>query len=729
MNALCLFLGTVVCMHSVPAQNESVQLVDSLKEVVISASKTAEQKRDLAIQIEVLSQKQIENLMPQNTADALQKSGEVFVQKSQQGGGSPIIRGFEANKVLLVIDGVRMNNAIYRSGHLQNILTLDPSAIKRIEILHGAGAVIYGTDAIGGVISVLTKSPELSQNDKKLVKGGALLRYASANQGLTSNLNLNIGAKKWANYITMSFNQFGDLRSGNNDLKDYPNFGDRNFSVKRLNGRDSVVANANPDIQLNSGYRQFDLLNKLLYRPNAIWQHTVNLQVSNSTDIPRYDRLTDLSGSKPRFAEWYYGPQKRILVSYQMEFQPFTKWLDVVRLTPAFQSVEESRFDRRFGASTRNERTENLKIFSVNLDFFKSFGLHELRSGAEFVSNSLQSKGIGRLIDTDATSAIQSRYPEGSYTTQGLYFSHHWEIMGKKLILNDGMRFSSVQMDVEFDTSFLDFQEFRQLKQQSNSLNFNLGLVSNLNNGFRASMMISSGFRNPNIDDASKITEQANQTLHIPSSNLKPEQILHREITIGQSVGKRFELSATGFYSTLTDAIATRPTKFRGEGTVIFQGDTLGIVHSENVAKAVVSGVSIRSSLLFMQYFRCTASLIYTKGRDKTLQMPLDHIPPLMANLRVAYDRKSWQIETDVLYNGQKKLADYSVSGEDNLQYATPNGMPAWAIWNLRGAKTLSKSWRIQAAIENMLDLNYRVFASGINGAGRNFVISLSAQF
>ncbi len=708
------------------SQNE---LNDSLQQIVISANKTAEQKRDLPNQIEVISARQIQKISPQTTADVLQNSGEVFVQKSQQGGGSPVIRGFEANKVLIVVDGVRMNNAIYRSGHLQNVMTLDPNSLDRIEVLHGAGSVIYGTDAIGGVISVFTKRPNLSFSEKMEVKTGGFLRFSSANLGTTANANLNLGGKKWANYFSITANDFGDLHSGKSDLKNYPNFGDKPFYVERMNGKDSVFKNSNPDLQKFSGYRQVDILEKLLFAPGGGFRHHLNFQFSTSSDVPRYDRLTEISGGKPRFSEWFYGPQKRVLASYQLEYQADKKFADMIRFTPAFQKIEESRLDRRLNSATRNERVEKLDVLSANLDFYKIFGKHEVRYGAEWVLNDLESEGKLRNINTDETSPLSPRYADGTYSTSGIYASHTWEIFGKKLILNDGLRFSSVNMDVKFDPRFFEIENLRDVRQSSNSLNFNLGLVSNLPSGFRAAAMVSSGFRNPNIDDASKIFENANNTLNIPNSDLKPEQVFHREITIGQQFGQVAEISGTVFFSTLNNAIATRSTTYNGQNFIVFGGDTLAPVHSTNVAKAEVFGFSMRGKVRFAENFRLSGNLMYTKGKDKTDGVPLDHVPPLVGNVRFGYEKTMWQVETDVLFNGWKKIADYSPSGEDNQQYATPEGMPSWAVWNLRGGRDFGKRLRVQAAVENILDLNYRVFASGINSPGRNFVVGLHWKF
>jgi hemoglobin/transferrin/lactoferrin receptor protein len=717
-----LFIS-VFCATAAFAQ--PTELADSLQQVVISANKTLEQKRDIPNQVEVLTARNIRDLSPATLADALQNSGTAFVQKSQQGGGSPVLRGFEANKVLIVVDGVRMNNAIYRSGHLQNIVTLDPAMIERFEVLYGSGSVTYGSDAIGGVMSVFTRKPQLGTTDKKHHDAGAFLRYSSANQGVTAHVRHEIGGEKWANLTSVTANQFGDLRSGARQIKGYPGFGNRDFYVTRPDSTDVRVPNPDPNLQVGSGYKQLDILNKLLLVPSLSVRHTLNTQYSTSTDVPRYDRLSEVRNGAPRFAEWYYGPQKRLLASWQTEVFAEKPWADLVRFTAAYQNIEESRNDRAFGKFSLFTRAEHLHIGSMNIDFFKEIKQHEFRYGAELVHNQLQSVGSQIDIVSGASSPIQSRYPDGRFQTTGLFFAHRWEALGKRLILSDGLRHSHTRMAVQFDGDFVALSPLLDVRQRSQSLNFNLGLTSNLEKGFRVAAAYNTGFRAPNIDDSSKIFENTNGTINIPNPNLKPEQIHSAELNMGQQFGKTFQLSATAFRSDLRNAIATRPVA--DTAPVIYQGDTLTAVQSANVARARVQGVSAQAQVRLHEAWSFTANCQYTYGRDITeaKSKPLDHIPPFLLFGKLAFAQNKFRASAEVLHNGQKRLKDYSDSGEDNLQYATPDGMPDWTVIHLRGAYRITDKLQLQLGLENLLDQRYRAFASGINGAGRNVVLEL----
>jgi hemoglobin/transferrin/lactoferrin receptor protein len=329
---LTALLLAVSC--TVFAQTDTIHISKEIKleEIIISANRSAEPLKNIPQQTLVLTAEKIQQLNQLNTANLLEQTGNVFVQKSQPGGGSPVIRGFEANKVLIVVDGVRMNNAIYRGGHLQNILTIDNAIVDRAEILFGPSSVIYGSDALGGVMSFFTKNPVLSNHKKASISGNAMARFASAYEGKTVHADLNIANKSLGSLTSYSFSDFGDLRQGKKVFNKYPDWGKRYFYTARINGRDSMIANAKPYVQKETGYKQYDLLQKLLWKTGSI-KHLLNFQYSTTTDIPRYDRLTETANGRFNEAEWYYGPQKRLLASYHLQL-PTSSWFDSAVILP-----------------------------------------------------------------------------------------------------------------------------------------------------------------------------------------------------------------------------------------------------------------------------------------------------------------------------------------------------------------------------------------------------------
>ena len=228
----------------------------------------------------------------------------------------------ESNRVLLVVDGVRMNNAIYRKGHLQNSITLSPNLLEKTEVVFGPSSVIYGSDALGGVIHYYTKTPQLSENNE--VKSQLFSRFSTVNQEITTSVSAELSFEKWASFTSISYSDFGDLRAGKNRNHGFEDWGKVFYYSENVNGNYEAnpTLNSNPNLLRNTGYNQTDFLQKFFMPLSKDTDLKVNLQYSTSSDIQRFDRLTELTDltdvSSLKFAEWYYGPQQRFLLSSQL---------------------------------------------------------------------------------------------------------------------------------------------------------------------------------------------------------------------------------------------------------------------------------------------------------------------------------------------------------------------------------------------------------------------------
>ena len=715
----------------VPLTEKSV----ALNEAVVSASKFAEKAEDVAQPVQVIKAKELAFMNQQSTADVLQNSGGVMVQKSQLGGGSPIIRGFETNKVLMVIDGVRMNNAIYRGGHLQNVITVDNTMLDKLEIVYGPGSVVYGSDALGGVMHFFTKNPLLADNDKLLVKANAFTRYSSAYAEGTGHVDFSLGKQRFASLTSITYSNFGDLMQGNQRNPFYGDWGKRNFYVKRFENRDSVLTNSNPNLQVGSGYQQFDLLQKFVFQPKKGVQHLLNLQYSASSDINRYDRLTQTRNGEPRFAEWYYGPQERLMAAYSLHLSNPTRLYDEAKTTLAYQQIVESRHNRNFQSDNLDHRTETLDIFTLNADFAKRIDEHEIRYGIDAWYNGVDSKGESENIITGDRKALDSRYPSAGSSMQSvaLYLTHAWEI-SKKLILNDGIRFNVVGLEADFsDKRFFPFP-FNQVQQNNEAINGNLGLVYLPCEGWRFTLFGATGFRAPNIDDLSKVFESVPGSVVVPNPDLKPEYTWNIDLGISKTFGKKLEIGANVFHTWYRNAITVQGGSFQGSDSIVYDGQKSGVISNTNAGRAYIYGFNAFLRADITPHFSIVNSVNYTYGRIETdsTPYPLDHIPPVFGKSSFQLKMKKFRAEFIVFYSGAKRASDYNLLGEDNVAFSADpvNGyMPAWVTLNLRTAYQVNRYLRVQVALDNILDQNYRVYASNISAPGRNLVLTLRGNF
>lgn len=702
-----------------------------LDDVVVYSSRFAEKFKRVAQTIDVLKTREQLNYQP-NTADALINSGKLFVQKSQQGGGSPVIRGFEASRILMVVDGVRMNNAIYRAGHLQNIITIDNMVLDRMEILYGPSSTLFGSDALGGVISLSTKDPILSTTHKTQFSGATTLRYSSAMQENRGNIQLNIGGQKWASFTSVSYGSFGDLVQGRNRSAAYPNFGKRNIYVERVGNIDMIIPNSNPNKQIGSGYKQVDITQKFLYQANEKVQHILNLQFSNTNDIPRYDRLSEISGGVPVFSEWYYGPQIRNMAAYHLNIKDQVGFFKDIKITASFQDIEESRIARRFQNSSKDFRWERIKVFGLNIDAKHYYGKHELHVGAESYSNYVKSTAERTNILTGVRSRITTRYSDGptSMATHAIFAQHTFKI-SDQLTINDGLRFNLVQLNAQFvDTSLTRFP-FTKVKQINQSITGNFGIVYATKDNLRVAWVFSTGFRSPNVDDLAKVFDSRTGLVVVPNTNIKPEYTYNIEFNLNK-YSNSFSYGAAVFYTSFNNALVLDKYLFNGQDSIFYSGVKSAVFALQNKARARIYGLSLNASVKLVESLSLEGVINFTKGqfRDAVNGItPLDHVPPTYGRVSLKRQGPKWNADFWLLFNGWKRLADYNLNGEDNLQYATPDGMPSWYTLNLRSSVQLKKQIQLQVALENILDTNYRYFASGISASGRNLSLSLKASF
>jgi hemoglobin/transferrin/lactoferrin receptor protein len=725
----------VICVSS-DSIPEHILLIPSplnMQEVIVTASRTSEDAREAPFMIKSIPAMEVRQINPLTSADLLQGTGQVNVQKSQAGGGSPVIRGFEANKVLLVVDGVRLNNAIYRGGHLQNVITIDPFIINKAEVLFGPASVMFGTDALGGVMNFISKEPLMADNDSALATTGDLaVRFASANNASTGHIDFSIAKRKFGSLTSVSYSIIDDLRAGTARPSGHGNWGKRDLVQVVVNGTDTVKKNADPAVQSPSGYKQLDILQKFRWEPDVNTSHTINLQFSRSGDVPRYDRLTDtLDNGSFRFADWYYGPQVRSLAAYSLEKEVVSAFADEFHFTAAYQFIEESRNTRGFGSPDLTGRTEQLNIGSLNMDLQKATGAGEFSYGFEAIFNHVNSSAAATNIYTSEVSEASTRYPAGGseYYSASVYALNKNRI--GSWIFEQGIRFNYTGIRSEFgDTTFYKFP-LDDLTRSNLALSGVLGLVYLPGDRSKVYLNASSGYRVPNIDDLSKVFDSTPGNVIIPNSDLKPEYTINLETGFTLNVNDRVRWLATGWYTWYRDAIITVPSTYNGEDSLLYDGVMSAVYKNDNAQRAYIYGFSSTLSADLAEGLLLEASVTKTIGKVETepSDVPLDHIPPLFGKVSLNYVIKKITVHLYSHFNGEKPADEYGLSGEDNLRYAIPDGSPSWITYNAGFEFRYNKNSSMQVAIENIADTHYRVFSSGISAPGRNLIVTLRTHF
>lgn len=672
----------------------------------------------------------------------LENLGITSMQRSQGGGGSPTIRGFEASRVLLMVDDIRMNNLIYRCGHLQNLLTIDPFMLGSVEVINGPSSVLYGSDALGGVIHMHTRAPKLG-----VMTGSVMAHYGTASEEAKVGTWFNLGFKKFASMTSISATHFGNMRAGRNKnpfLPDDDAYITRKYLVSREDGKDVYTENPKPWLQQGSGYKQIDLMQKFLFAPTDVQTHTLNFQFSTTTDINRYDRLTDItSKGKPKFAEWYYGPQKRYLLGYTLKLNELT-WADRALFNLSYQRVEESRNNRKLNDNWLGHRIEKVDVVNLSFDFIKRIGRHAIEGGLDGSLNWLNTSAYKEDIATGELGALDTRYPLGDNRMHNIdiFLQHRYRGTGD-WSFSEGARIGYSYLYSEFaEQNFYPFLNGLETTQN----NFTYSLYADAqwrpSQQFSITGAIQTGYRVPNIDDMGKVFDSSSSDgkVIVPNPDLKPEKTLGVELHADWKIGDAVRVTPSVYYTYLFDAIAL--ARATSVDSIVYEGVKCPAYANFNARRAYIVGASLNVDANLCKDLTLNARYTYTYGRilnypvddvmteGETCVAPLDHIAPAYGRIGLRYTPKAWDFEVWSLWNARKKLKDYATEGEDNITYATVkglegDGMPAWFTLNARVGYDL-KYATVRVGVDNILDTLYRTFGSGINATGRNFYVSLT---
>lgn len=726
---------TVFTKASIVANGLVVKLVpktQGLDEVIVSASKFKQSKRDIPQKIVNITAKEIAFSNPQTSADLLESTGNVYIQKSQMGGGSPMIRGFATNRLLITVDGVRMNNAIFRGGNLQNVISIDPFSIQNTEVILGAGSVVYGSDAIGGVMSFYTQKPQLSYSDSMFLKANAVVRYATANEEKTGHLDLNFGLKKWAFLSSVSYTDFDDLRMGSHGPDEYL----RPEYVEVIDGIDTVVPNPNPLVQVPTGYDQINLMQKARYEASEDLSFDMGLYYTTTSDYPRYDRLIRYRRGALRSAEWNYGPQRWFMGNFQVtKLSSQATFYDKIQATVAYQNFQESRMDRDFGKVIRDVREEAVDAFSANLDLEKQLGANaELFYGAEYVYNKITSTGEEQNISTNESNPTVSRYPNGSdWQSMAAYTSLKYK-PNPKFVVQTGVRYNHVISNADFteNNQYLNLP-FESTKINAGAFTGTAGISWMPNEFMEWKFNLSSAFRAPNIDDIGKVFDSEPGSVVVPNNNLEPEYAYGGELGLKLNFENVLVLDMATYYTYLDNTLVRRDYTLNGESEIIYDGELSNVQAIQNAAKSKVYGFEVGVLINLHENLKLTSQYNIIGGTEEDDNgdiNPLRHAAPKFGNSHLVWKKNKLQIDAFAEYNDALSYEQLAPSerSKDYMYALDANGnpyAPSWYTLNLRTQYQVSKAFTLTASLENITDQRYRPYSSGISGAGRNLIVAL----
>lgn len=512
----------------------------------------------------------------------------------------------------------------------------------------------------------------------------------------------------------------------------------RTSFIRTANGVDQEVSNAQSRKQIGTGYHQVNLMQKIRLQTSKNSTLDYGFHYATTSDIPRYDRLIEKRDGKLRFARWDYGPQRWMLQQLSWNLNAPTRAWDQLKVISAYQFFEESRIDRRVGNNTEFRRTEKVHAYSLNVDVLKTFrSTHFFNYGIEAVVNSVLSNGIATDMSTGKKSPASSRYPQATWASWALYGNYN-TTLSPEWKMQAAMRYNLNSVSSDFLKN-LDFYPVpvTSFKDRYPSLTGNLGFVYQPNPSFSISPQLATGFRAPNVDDLGKIFDSQPGIVLVPNPTLLPEYAYNAELNLNKQLGGKIKIDLTGYYTLLDRAMVLRPSTLNGQNQLIYDGELSNVFSLQNAAFAKIKGIQVGFEIALSKNMLLTSRYNWQKGLeeldDKTTS-PSRHAAPAFGLTKIRYQSKRVSLELSSQYSAAmpfEKMPQEEIT-KQTIYASDLNGnpySPSWLIFNLSTRYDLNPHFQINAGIENIGNLQYRGYSSGIVSPGRNFQLSLKGSF
>lgn len=666
---------------------------------------------------------------------SLEEGGNERITFTNNEGGMSVFRGLEAGKMLLVMDGMRLNNAINRNGKVERLLNFNNTMTQRVQQIYGTGFTIFSPEATGGVIQYFTPIPPVSTDYPFIYQIEANTKYESASNSSMSNINLTFAGLKYSSYTSVSYGNFGEVKMGKN-RKNVPLidslYGLNNYYVERQNDSDIVIKNNDPFTQKGTNYEQLYILQKLRLKLGEYSNLVFNFHYVTTSNVGIYSGLTEDNGGHLRFAECNFEPQNKIISSANFLYDRKTAIFDFFSILGAFTYFDEYRVTRKLNNPVALHQIEKLNVYKFNADFVKLFNINRMLYGVQYDFNNLSSDAFFLNIEDGTTWNGMNRYPtNGSFSHEAaLYWNYKW-LENSQFVVNLGLRYNINYIKAKFDTISpqlpLSFTEKTYINQApAASVSFDAYPFK----GFQTKLLLSTAQHMPIIDDFGKIMVK-NYTVNIPTDNLKSEKLFSGELGITTTMFEKIRIYGSIFYTKIFDAIISQDTVLNGNDSLYFGVDKYNIATHVNIPQSYIYGVSGGFNFNYSfdkkekVYVKISSSINYIKGVNQLQNISLPNISPLYGNIIVNFNVYSTSLRLSYIFNGAKPYEELSLVGEDYIEKAASTGFLPWQTLNAKISINIKDNAKISFGVDNIFDQFYRSYRTAVVAPGRNFVFSI----
>ena len=677
---LAILIITCFIPYAVFAQDTTSIGKDSasnLQEVLITATRKKSAALSIPYSFNLISRKEMDEHQFRTTPESLVGTTGVFIQKTNHGGGSPFVRGLTGNQNLLLVDGIRFNNATFRFGPNQYLNTVDAYSIAAIEVARGTGSVQYGSDALGGVIQVFTKDPAFSTIKK--FSATAIGKAVTDNMEYTGRAEVQYQSEKLSVLAGYTNRSFGDLIGGDSTGKQSP-----------------------------SGYKElgFDAKLKWKVAGNAII--TLAHQYLQQKDVPLFHRV-----ALENFAYYFFAPQQRQMSYAKLDITGKNKLLVKVTFTASLQKSLERRSYYKNGANHSFIEEDKVTTGGLTVDVSSVISKNwTANTGIEYYNDKVNSSKNQTGIASNETVTMRGLYPnDASSGNFSLYSLHHVKI--NRFVVEAGLRYNSFSIKIP-DTTTTAIK-LGDVVVTPASIVSNIALLYRINQLQSVYSSFSTGYRTPNIDDMGSLG-LVDFRYEIPAYNLKPEKSYNTEIGYRFS-NQKIKTAVAFFYMQLSDLI----TRVQVPGQ---QVGGYNVYTKENSQQSYLKGLEASFDYRFSKSFDIKTGASYAYGQNLTRNEPMRRIPPFNGRVLLNYRKLKWIAAMEYLFAGkQNRLAQ----GDKDDNRIPAGGTPGWNIINVYGGYAATH-YSIRMGVQNIFNQDYRTHGSGINAVGRSGWISMQVN-
>jgi len=672
LRLLLLMVATAAPLITAASESE-------IDEVVVTATRRAVSSEQVSSGLTLVGRERVtaEKLV----TDALASNVGVYLQQTTPGQGAAIIRGLKGSSILHLVDGMRLNNAIFRSAPTQYFALVPVTAVERVEVLRGTPTSLYGNDAVGGVVQLVTRVPSFESTETQ-IRGEAFASFDTAELGKNVRATVDVGNSTLASSFSAEYLKTGDRRTGSGDR-----IGPSGYDSKAAR---LAIAGAPSD--------------------GHSW--LLDAHYLEQPETPRVDELVPGFGqTQPSSSEFFFAPNRRVFVHGKYTVTDGLAGLDW-NTDIAWQRIDDDRVSRDFEATDRRRESNSSDLYGLTVSASHLTEAGSWIVGAEYYYDKVRSERLEDDLLTGDRATLASRFPDGSRVRQAALYGNVQQQVTDRHNLSFGVRVSND--DVTLPTTTVS----SAADINSTDLSGDVGWIFEATQRWQVLANVGLGFRAPNVFDLGTLGNRPGNRFNIPNTTLDSERVAQADLGVRyRSDRTRFDLMV---YALRYD------DRMISVGTGDVTPDGRDVVQSVNAAESSIRGVEAGLDVRISDALSARAVLNYSWGEQEVSgdpAEPADRIPPLNGDFTLSYDAGGdYRLESWLRFaDAQDRLSARDVRDSR----IDPDGTPGWAVIGARLEKEYAQDWLLALSVDNLLDKRYRVHGSGLDAPGRNLTLSV----